>query len=166
VQATRLADRLAQVTGADVHYFNAPGVVSSQDVRDSLLSDPQITQVREEWADLTMALVGIGSVEPSALLVSSGNTLPEADLRALADHGAVGDVCLNFFDAEGGHVETELVERTLGIDEATLKAIPRRIGVAGGARKHAAIRGALIGGWCDVLITDSGTAVELLRADG
>lgn len=66
VQATRLADRLAQVTGADVHYFNAPGVVSSQDVRDSLLSDPQITQVREEWADLTMALVGIGSVEPSA----------------------------------------------------------------------------------------------------
>ena len=166
VQATRLADRLAQVTGADVHYFNAPGVVSSQDVRDSLLSDPQITQVREEWTDLTMALVGIGSVEPSALLVSSDNTLPEADLRALADHGAVGDVCLNFFDAEGAHVESDLVGRTLGIDEATLKAIPRRIGVAGGARKHAAIRAALIGGWCDVLITDTNTAQELLRSRG
>ena len=165
VQATRLADRLAQVTGAEVHYFNAPGVVSSPEVRASLMSDPQIAGIRAEWTGLTMALVGIGSVQPSALLVSSGNTLPEADLEALARLGAVGDVCLRFFDAHGVHVDTELVDRTLGIDEETLKAIPRRIGVAGGERKHAAIRAALVGGWCDVLITDSRTARALL-ADG
>lgn len=165
VQATRLADRLAQVTGAEVHYFNAPGVVSSPEVRASLMSDPQIAAIRDEWTGLTMALVGIGSVRPSALLVSSGNTLPEADLEALARLGAVGDVCLRFFDAHGVHVDTELVDRTLGIDEETLKAIPRRIGVAGGERKHAAIRAALVGGWCDVLITDSRTARALL-ADG
>lgn len=162
VQATRLADRLAQVTGAEAHYFNAPGVVASQEVRDSLFSDPQIAAVSAEWRDLTVALVGIGSVQPSALLVSSGNTLPDRDLQALADHGAVGDVCLNFFDAEGVHVESDLVGRTLGIDEATLKAIPRRIGVAGGHRKLAAIRAALVGGWCDVLITDSITAQALV----
>ncbi|AQX15646.1 DNA-binding transcriptional regulator [Tessaracoccus lapidicaptus] len=164
VQATRLADRLAQVTGAEVHYFNAPGVVSSQEVRDSLLSDPQIAAVRGEWRDLTMALVGIGSVQPSALLVSSGSTLPDRDLQSLAERGAVGDVCLNFFDAEGVHVESDLVGRTLGIDETTLKTIPRRIAVAGGRRKLEAIRGALVGGWCDVLITDSVTARNLLEA--
>ena len=85
--------------------------------------------------------------------------------RWLAEHrGAVGDVCLNFFDADGAHVVSDLGDRTLGIDEATLKAIPRRIGVAGGRRKHAAIRAALVGGWCDVLITDSATA-EVLLAD-
>lgn len=165
VQATRLADRLARVTGADVRYFNAPGVVASQEVRDSLLSDPQIAAVREEWAGLTMALVGIGSVQPSALLVSSGNTLPDADLQVLADRGAVGDVCLNFFDDSGLHVASDLTGRTLGIDEATLKAIPRRVAVAGGARKVGAIRGALVGGWCDVLITDSATAQALLSDD-
>ena len=165
VQATRLADRLAQVTGAEVHYFNAPGVVSSPEVRASLMSDPQIAAIRDEWTGLTMALVGIGSVRPSALLVSSGNTLPEADLEALARLGAVGCVCLRFLDAHGVHYDTELVDRTLGIDEETLKAIPRRIGVAGGERKHAAIRAALVGGWCDVLITDSRTARALL-ADG
>lgn len=163
VLATRLADRLAHVTGADVRYFNAPGVVANQEVRDSFLSDPQIAAVREEWSDLTMALVGIGSVEPSALLVSSGNTLPDGDLRSLAARGAVGDVCLNFFDAEGGYVASELEGRTLGIDEPTLKAIPRRIGVAGGPRKLAAIRAALVGGWCDVIITDSVTAEGLTR---
>ncbi len=163
VQATRLAERLAQVTGASVMYFPAPGVVSSPEVRDSLLSDPQIAAVRDSWEDLTMALVGIGSVEPSALLVSSGNTLPRADLDSLRAKGAVGDACLNFFDPEGTAVASDLVGRTLGIDAATLKAIPRRVAVAGGPRKVAAIRGALLGGWCDVLITDHHTAAALLQ---
>lgn len=166
VQATRLAERLGRVTGAHVHYFPAPGVVASQEVRDSLLTDPQISSVRDSWADLTMALVGIGSAEPSPLLVSSGNTLPDADLSRLAEQGAVGDVCLNFFDAAGVLVASDLVGRTLGIDAETLRAIPRRIGVAGGPRKRAAIRAALVGGWCDVLITDSDTAKALVADAG
>jgi len=37
------------------------------------------------------------------------------------------------------------------------------VGVAGGRRKTAAIRGALQGGWINVLITDRGTAERLLR---
>ena len=164
VKATRLAERLASVTGAAMQYFPAPGVVSSSSVRDSLLSDPQIADVYTSWPSLTMALVGIGSVEPSALLVSSGNTLPMVDLATLRDLGAVGDVCLNFFDADGVPVVTDLVGRTLGIDAATLKDIPRRIGVAGGSRKLTAIRAALVGGWCDVLITDSHTAKALVSS--
>lgn len=163
VKATRLAERLGSVTGADVHYFPAPGVVASQALRDSLLAEPQIASVREMWPDLTTALVGVGSVEPSALLASSGNTLPGDDLAELAGMGAVGDVCLNFFDDEGGEISSDLQGRTLGIDAATLKAVPRRIAVAGGKRKHQAIRGALLGGWCDVLITDSATALALLH---
>lgn len=162
VQATRLADRLAQVTGAEVHYFPAPGVVASRQVRDSLLSDPQIGAVRDSWSELTLALVGIGTVQPSSLLVSSGNTLPAGDLARLAEQGAVGDVCLNFMAADGTPIASDLIDRTLGIDEATLKSVPRRIGVAGGASKHDAIRAALLGGWCDVLVTDRGTARALL----
>lgn len=162
VQATRLAERLAQVTGADVKYFNAPGVVATREIRDSLMAEPQVAAVRDEWSKLTVALVGIGSVEPSQLLLSSGNTLPEADLKRLADQGAVGDVCLNFFDESGRLIETDLAGRTVGIDAAALKSIPRRVGVAGGRRKHAAIRAALVGGWCDVLITDSQTAQALI----
>ena len=162
VQATRLADRLADVTGASVHYFNAPGVVASRQVRDSLFSDPQIAHVYEAWSSLTVALVGIGSVQPSELLVSSGNTLPKSNLAKLAERGAVGDVCLNFFDAKGALVDSDLVDRVLGIDPDTLKAVPRRIGVAGGEHKLAAIHGALLGGWCNVFITDSNTAQMLV----
>lgn len=164
VQATRLAERLAQVTGAEIAYFHAPGVVASKQIRDSLLSDPQISAVRDLWSELTMALVGIGSAEPSPLLVSSGNTLPDESLARLAAKGAVGDVCLNFFASDGAAIQTDLLDRTLGIDAETLKAIPRRIGVAGGIRKRTAIRAALLGGWCDVLVTDSNTASALLEA--
>ena len=162
VQATRIAERLGHVTGATVKYFPAPGVVASKQIRDSLLTDPQISSVRDLWPGLTTALVGIGITSPSPLLVSSGNTLPETDLSNLAQLGAVGDVCLNFFDAEGHEVQSDLGGRTLGIDAGTLKSIRRRIGVAGGLRKTDAIRAALRGGWCDVLVTDSAVARRLV----
>lgn len=165
VQATRIAERLGHVTGAQVTYFPAPGVVASQAIRDSLFTDPQISSVRDLWSTLTTALVGIGITAPSPLLVSSGNTLPESDLTNLADLGAVGDVCLNFFDEEGERVESDLGGRTLGIDAETLKSIRRRIGVAGGLRKVGAIRAALKGGWCDVLVTDSAVAKALVATE-
>ncbi|HZA32361.1 MAG TPA: sugar-binding domain-containing protein [Propionibacteriaceae bacterium] len=38
-----------------------------------------------------------------------------------------------------------------------------RIGIAGGDSKHAAIRAAVIGGWVNVLLTDTGTAAALLQ---
>ncbi len=162
VSATRLAERLARVTGGEVSYCPAPGIVSSVAVRDSLLADPHIAAVRESWGHLTMALVGIGTVQPSPLLVSSGNTLSTTELAVLGTQGSVGDVCLNFFDVEGRRVDNDLHERTLGIDAATLKRIPRRVGIAGGRGKFPAIRGAIVGGWCDVLITDINTARALL----
>lgn len=162
VQATRLTDRLAQVTGGEAMYFPAPGVVASEQVRDALLADPYVADVVAAWSDLSVVLVGIGSVQPSPLLVSSGNALPQPDLDALASLGAVGDVCLNFFDSEGLLVDSDLHRRVLGIDATTLRAVPRKIGVAGGERKVEAIRAAARGGWIDVLVTDSSTARALV----
>jgi hypothetical protein len=44
-----------------------------------------------------------------------------------------------------------------------LKSARRVVGVAGGPRKEAAIRGALRGAWINVLITDRQTAERLLN---
>lgn len=162
VQATRMTDSLARVTGGTALHFPAPGVVASKQVRDALLDDPAMSEVVGAWADLTVALVGIGSVNPSPMLASSGNSLPSGDLDALAALGAVGDVCLNFFDADGAAVPSELHDRILGIGAAALRDVPRKIGVAGGARKVEAVRAAVRGGWIDVLITDTDTAHALL----
>jgi DNA-binding transcriptional regulator LsrR (DeoR family) len=79
VQATHMADRLAQVTGASTTFLPAPGIVASSGVRDALLSDPSIHDVPPEWDDLTVGLVGIGSLEPSPLLESCGHAGAQQD---------------------------------------------------------------------------------------
>jgi DNA-binding transcriptional regulator LsrR (DeoR family) len=107
-------------------------------------------------------LGGIGSLDPSPLLRWSGSAIPESDQEALRTLGAVGDVCLRFLNAAGDHVESGLDGRVVGIDPETLLAVPRRVGVAGGTRKHSAIRAALFGGWVNVLVSDVGTASALL----
>jgi DNA-binding transcriptional regulator LsrR (DeoR family) len=54
----------------------------------------------------------------------------------------------------------------MGIPAAELLSIPRRIGVAGGTRKLAALKGVLRGGWVNVLITDSIAAQQLVGDRG
>jgi DNA-binding transcriptional regulator LsrR (DeoR family) len=159
--ATRLTGRLAQLTGADAVYLPAPGLVASAATREVMVSDPMIASVHEAWERLTLLLAGIGSLEPSSLLRESGNAIAEAEAGQLRAAGAVGDVCLRFFDASGAHVVPELDDRVIGIGVDTLRAIPRRVAVAGSARKYGAIRAALLGGWVNVLITDLAVAQRL-----
>jgi DNA-binding transcriptional regulator LsrR (DeoR family) len=59
-------------------------------------------------------------------------------------------------------MRSDLDDRVVGIDPDTLRKIPRRIGIAGGDGKHAAIRAAVRGGWVNVLLTDAQTAASLL----
>jgi DNA-binding transcriptional regulator LsrR (DeoR family) len=160
--ATRLVERLAEVTGAEARHLPAPGLVGSASTREALMADPSIEKIQMTYADLTLVLVGVGSLEPSPLLVESGNALTEAEQEDLRRLGAVGDVCLRFFDDMGRHVDSTLDGRVIGISPADLLRTPRRVGVAGGGGKHRAVRSALLGGWINVLITDVGTAQRLL----
>jgi len=162
VNATRLTESLARSTGAVPRFLPAPGIVGSSGVRDALLADDHIRELAAEWPQLTVVLAGIGSLQPSSLLKDSGNAVGQADLDELRDAGAVGDVCLRFFDADGKLIESTINERVVGISSEELMRVPRRVGVAGGARKLEAIRAALLGGWINVLITDTDTAQALL----
>jgi DNA-binding transcriptional regulator LsrR (DeoR family) len=162
-QANRLLGDLAQLLGANATFVPAPGLVDDQNIRDGLLTNPTVRAVAAEWASLTIALVGIGSLPPSEFLRRSGNAVDPTDQAKLLAAGAVGDVCHRFFDAAGSAVPSDLDNRVLGIDPRTLRAIPRRVGVAGGPAKHDAIRAAVTGGWVNVLVTDIATAQALLR---
>ena len=144
-------------------FVPAPALVGNRTMRESLLNDPAMESVAREWAHITMALAGIGSLPPSPLLRASGNAADVADQDRLHAAGAVGDVCLRFFDAAGNLVPSALDDRVVGIDADTLRKIPRRVGIAGGESKHAAIHAALTGGWVNVLITDTATAAALLQ---
>jgi len=140
----------------------APGVVTSLAAKDALLTDPSCRQALERFGDLSALLMGIGAIPPSRMLRESGNVFTDQDLADLKAAGAVGDVCMRFYDDAGRHVATPFDERVLGIDVEQIRKTRRRIGVAGGQRKFAAIRAALRGGWISTLITDLNTAQRLL----
>lgn len=161
-EANRLLGQLASVLGASPTFVPAPGLVGSPDVRAALLRDPAMGSIASQWRQLSMALVGIGSLAPSRLLLDSGNAGGPTEQQHLREVGAVGDVCNRFFDAAGAQVPSELDDRVVGIDPATFRAIPRRVGIAGGERKRQAIRAAVLGGWVNVLVTDVATARALL----
>jgi DNA-binding transcriptional regulator LsrR (DeoR family) len=162
-QGNRLLTEFARLVGATATFVPAPALVGNKAVRESLLNDPAMESVATEWAHLTMALAGIGSLPPSPLLRASGNAADLADQDRLHAGGAVGDICQRFFDSAGNLVPSNLDDRVVGIDADTLRKIPRRIGIAGGESKHKAIHAAVVGGWVNVLITDTETAAALLQ---
>jgi DNA-binding transcriptional regulator LsrR (DeoR family) len=161
--ATHLNERLANLIRGETHFLPAPGVVGSAEARQILLQDPFVKAAIEMFDSITLALVGIGSLEPSKLLVSSGNVFLDSELELLGQVGAVGDICLQFFDEEGHAAQTPLKERVIGMSLEQLGKIDRTIGIAGGNRKVAAIRGAMAGNWINILITDCFTAQRLLE---
>jgi DNA-binding transcriptional regulator LsrR (DeoR family) len=163
--ATNLTVRLAKLTRATPLLLSTQGVASSAGAKAVLLSDPFVRSTMNEFSRVTMALVGIGAVEPSKLLADSGNVFTDAELTELGKLGAVGDICLNFFDKNGREIDSSLAERVIGIRLEQLRSVRRVVGVAGGARKTEALLGALRGALIDVLITDRFTAEKLVSPD-
>ena len=162
VHATRLTSRFADLVKGEAVFLPAPGVVGSEAAQEVLLNDQYVREAVSLFDEITMALVGIGSVRPSTLLADSGNIFSNDELTVLRHAGAVGDVLLRFFDANGDRVETILNQRVVSMSLDQLKNVDKAIGVAGGSRKYPAILGVLRGQWINVLITDRKTAEQLL----
>jgi DNA-binding transcriptional regulator LsrR (DeoR family) len=158
----RLLAELARTLGAAPIYVHAPGIVAGPDIRDSLLEGPAMRDVSERWQHLTMAVMGIGGIDPSDVLAESGNAFASEERELLLGAGAVGDICHRVFRADGSVVRGDLDDRIIAIPVEDLRRVPRRVGVAGGPRKLAAIRGAMAGGWVNALVTDLATAERLL----
>jgi DNA-binding transcriptional regulator LsrR (DeoR family) len=161
--ALYLAQRLAAVIGASPVLLQAPAVVASPEARRILCREPLVRSAIEHFDCLDLALVGIGSMEPSRLLAISGNVFSLEEQAELSSAGAVGDICFRFYDERGTPIRSPLLQRVIGIELATLKRASRVVGVAGGRRKAQAILAALLGGWIDVLIIDRRTAEVLLN---
>lgn len=162
VEATRLTSRLAEITGATPILVPSAAVVSDPMIASALFRDSAVSSVSSQWADITVSLVGIGSLEPSPLLARSGNAVTPEVLDDLRELGAVGDIALRYFDVDGSDIDSALASRVIGMSASQIRAVPRRIAVAGGAHKTSAVRAALRGGWVSVLITDMQVAERLL----
>lgn len=161
IHATQLTARLARLTGGEPRLLLVQGITSSREAKLVMLADPVVRESIDLFGRLSLAIIGIGSVQPSELLALSGNVFSRQEIAMLQDAGAVGEISYRFYDADGKPVETPLNERVIGISLDDLRRADRVMALAGGESKTKAIAGALRLGIIDVLVTDKFTAARL-----
>ncbi|AYN25911.1 sugar-binding transcriptional regulator [Buttiauxella sp. 3AFRM03] len=162
VQATILTQNLAAQLDCPAWLLPSQSIEHSVEERAKLVASDDVAEVVNKFAEVDVAILGIGELEPSQLLKNSGNYYGEAMLKTLAERGAVGDICLHYFNAQGEPVLSKEEDPVIGMELSQVRDCPHVVALAGGNDKANAIRGALHGGYIDVLITDYPTASQLL----
>lgn len=161
-QVNEIARRFAELFDATYRCLYVPAFTQDLDIWNAFMKMHEVKEVQELWQRLDLAIVGIGHVEfqkiSSMFFV---DYISPSSLAKLQAHGAVGDICGQFFDVHGKPVKTEL--EVIGISLDQLAAIHQVVAIAGGREKTKAILGALRGGYVKTLITDTETAYALLE---
>lgn len=160
--ASALTRHFARLVRGKPVFLPAPGVVRAAESKKFFLEDRFVREAMDLFPLVSLALVGVGVVDANFPASSSAVVFEDPELQAVLDRGAVGDLCLRFFDINGTPVASAVDECVIGISLEELRAIRRTIAVAGGPEKTGAILGALRGGWINGLITDRFTAEKLL----
>ncbi|WGW11316.1 sugar-binding domain-containing protein [Saxibacter everestensis] len=155
-QTNEITRAVAEKTGAHPTFLFAQAMPSAQ-LYQSLLSDPSFQRVTRLWDTAKGALLGIGA--PPAARGSISRFIPLDDDSLV---NAVGDVCLNFFAADGTEIEFTGSDRVVRTSPAMLRKIEHTVGVAVGAEKTLSIIAAAKGGYIRQLVTDTATADAIL----
>jgi deoxyribonucleoside regulator len=166
-RAEYIVDCIARAFGGKSIALAAPMLVDRADILKSLLSDSRIAAGLDLARQANVALFGIGDVsEQSSLFKSGYMDTSLLQMLRIGASPAVGDICGRFYDAQGRIFSKELDDRTVAIKLDELAKKDLAVAIAGGARKVQAILGMLRGRYCNVLITDEGTARALLMESG
>ena len=161
--AVHLLSRFTELINAEKFYLPISGIVS-KNFDFSALNDKHIEIVLSLFNQISLALVGVGSIDVfSPLIKKSGNILPKEEINRLINKGAVGDVGLQFFDISGKKINISEKYKVIGMTLEQLKKANNVIVVAGGIHKVKAIIGALNTSVINTLITDPNTAKEIIK---
>lgn len=161
--ATSATESFGKLTNAETVFLRVPGVVSSVLMKQALLEgDSHARQAIMDFDSLDIALVGIGTADPSAHINEESNFFSTEQFVKAQKAGAVGEINLRFIDSQGNPVMTDLDDLVIGVSLEQLKKVELKIGVSGGSLKRGATLAVAKGKWVDVLVTDSDTANFLL----
>lgn len=163
IDGPELARRLARNFSGRYVTLPAPLYVDSEATRDALLSDAKVRRVTASYAELQLALLGIGSVDNERSTLLRAGYVTEDQLDELRKAGAVGDVCALHIDVNGNLVDAPLTRRAIGIRAQQLAAVPLKLAIAGGQSKGPAIIGACRAGFVNLLVTDEVAANQVLQ---
>lgn len=156
-----LPSTVSNVFKAKLYLLPAPLLLSSKELCSAIEEEQSLKEIRRMTSLASMSLVGIGSMDENATIISNG-ILSKSDFTYLSMQGAVGDILTNFIDKTGKSIHSNLDGRLISTPLERLGGLKDVLGIAGGLQKVEAIRAALIGGYLDAIITDEDTAKALL----
>ena len=153
--------RLAERTGAEAYVMPVPFFANTVEDREVLLGQKGVSEVMDLAKSAHLLVVGIGTAEPEASLVSTG-MIEKSEIGEIKRDGGAGELLGHFFNDKGAPVETLLSERTLSLGRDDLKD-RRIVAIAGGKVKVRAIKSVLESRYLSGLITDERTALALVE---
>lgn len=163
-QPNILAQEMIQLYSGRTFILNAPFMCHTEHLCDEIKKDPQIAQVLDSNRIFDLTLVGIGAEPTFENAKSSYYHFSDEIIESLLAAGAVGDICGNFFDINGNLCDSIIKNKMVSIDISKIHHNHKKvIGVGGGPGKSRSILGALNGHYLDVLITDIGSAYNIME---
>ena len=163
VQSNRIAQEFSRKFGGTYTQFLSPAVFSEQKAMEYFLKEKSISYIFDDFQKLDTLIMGIGIPQRvESTLVRAGYITGE-NLEKFARDGLAGDIALHFFDEDGDTEKFRAFnDRVAGMPLEMMKKVRNRIGIAGGENRAEAIRGAIKGGFINMLITNIDAAEKLL----
>ena len=164
VQGNEIARKFADKFGGTYTQFLSPAVFSNKMVLDYFLEEKAVNYILDEFRKLNVVVLGLGIPERADHTLLKAGYVSAMELRMLADRGAIGDICLQFFDKDGNTDKFRFFnERVAAMSLEAIKKVPVRIGIANGEKKASSARGAINGGLINILITNAECGRRLLE---
>lgn len=158
--AYEATNHFSQVLNTRPQYLPLPTIFDEGKTKKIVESDRFISRILKMGREADIAIFSAGTVRKNALLFQL-DYLTETEKENLRKH-AIGDIVSRFIDNDGNIVDTELNNRTVGIQLEELKQIPHSILLAVGTNKVKGVHATLTGGYCNHAIIDTLLAQNLL----
>jgi DNA-binding transcriptional regulator LsrR (DeoR family) len=127
IDAVDLCRILARKLGGESFVISAPAYAADAASRHLFMSHVDIQAVWKLFAQMQVALVGIGVIDNSVFL--DRGLLQPWDIQAIRAEGAVGEIAGRFFDREGRECSTDFRDRVISIEFDALRTATIRGGL-------------------------------------
>jgi DNA-binding transcriptional regulator LsrR (DeoR family) len=151
--------RLAERTSAEAYVLPLPFYANSVEDRTVFLAQRGVPAIMELGIAATLRIVGIGTMEADASILSTG-MIERDEFEDARKAGGAGEILGHIFSLTGKLIENDLSARALSMAAADIGR-QKTLAIAGGRSKIDPIKAILASGLIFGLITDERTAKAL-----
>lgn len=163
IMPSNLVKLVSERLGCASFFINAPMFVSSTDVKQQLLQDPNNQYINKLAKQSQINIIGLSQLSARST-VSKVGIVSNSDIEELHALGAIGDIAGFFIDRNGDEIEWSKKNLYIGTDLETISHAHHVIGLAGEAEKAEVCYLGIQKGYFNILITTVDMANELIKA--